>query len=248
VCLSNISINYVNQKKTGIVFTPAPPYNVYTIAGCGFGATPGKIYLQGGSGAFPSHSGRLRLVATSWTEHGIVARLDSSITHELDQKNISLVVETSGGGRAQSDGSSFYAVRGLPYQLSSIPRDNVTLFIADNPMFTSPSGTDFGLNGCTAAVYRQGPKGNPGQDDFKLKFVPGFAVESAQLLVSLPKPNAIDQADASQFNVTPSQVQVNGNDVKVNVAYYPEGSSTMFLYGLKIWVTGPAGVDPFTGQ
>ena len=254
-CLAATSIIAVNQKKTGVVFTPNPTYNLYTITGCGFVSTAGKIYLQGGAGTFPAHSGKIALnKIRSWSEHLIVAEVDPTVTGELDQSNISLVVETGNGGRAQADGFSFYAARGPQFPLGAIPRSAVcSTQITDmngwcdagvvraGGTLVTPCGT-WGITDCGAEVFRQGPMVNQQMvqvDHYTPKLKPGFVLSAAVVLLGTIQN---DMGKVTTSNYLP---KFSGNTVLVTEPIYamPNLPTQLYsLYGIKLYVIGPAGI------
>lgn len=134
VCLNKAVITAVNGKEApqvpfvggmvpggvvaavgvdaGVAFTPG---NHYIISGCGFGTTPGKIYLLG---QFPAHGGEIILGpyhafgtplgwGSHWSDQQIDAEIDPSLSGEAFQKGITLVIETSTGAKLQAYGFSF---------------------------------------------------------------------------------------------------------------------------------------------
>ena len=254
-CLTATSIIAVNQKKTGVVFTPNPTYNLYTITGCGFGSAAGKIYLQGGAGAFPAHNGKIALnKIRTWSEHLIVAEVDPTVTGELDQSNISLVVETSNGGRAQADGFSFYAVRGPQFTLGAIPRSAVCStaltdmngwcdagVVRAGGTLVTPCGT-WGISDCGAEVFRQGPMVNQQMlqvDHYTPKLKPGFVLSAAVVLLGTIQN---DMGKVTTSNYLP---KFSGNTVLVTEPIYamPNNPTQLYsLYGIKLYVIGPAGI------
>ena len=253
-CMAATSIIAVNQKKTGVVFTPNSTYNLYTITGCGFGSAAGKIYLQGGAGAFPAHSGKIALnKIRTWSEHLIVAEVDPTVTGELDQSNISLVVETSTGGRAQADGFSFYAARGTQFALTQIPKSQYCSvsalaengwcpagFVTDNGAILSPCGS-WGLTDCTAEILRQNPQVNPQYpqaDHYTPKLKPGFVLSAAVVILGTMQ-------SGGNSVVGTYQVKFSGNSLIMNAPIYPmpnNPSAFYSLYGVKLYVIGPAGI------
>jgi hypothetical protein len=189
------AIATVNQKTSGVVFTPQPEYNHFTITGCGFGKTPGKIYLQAGPGGFPAHGGRVTLYpidgmswGNHWSDRFIEARVDPNLKGELDQSNITLVIEPASGPRTQATGSSFYALRGQPILLQSVPQSSITLYPKYSPYYLSPDASSFGTTPVTLSVFRSGftdadyhnPSACCRPDDIKFNLKPGFTVDSSQ--------------------------------------------------------------------
>lgn len=101
--------------SSNVIFTPGKHY---IISGCGFGTTPGKIYLLG---QFPAHGGKIMLEpfhasATSlrnltwgsqWSERQIDAEIDPRLSGELSESHIALVIETSTGATLRAFGLNF---------------------------------------------------------------------------------------------------------------------------------------------
>ena len=253
ICMPNVtSIAAVNQKKTGVVFSPTSMYNIYTIAGCGFGTTPGRVYLQGGPGAFPAHNGRLNFVVRTWTDRGIVATLDPSIAGELDQNNLTLVVETS-SGKGQSGPHSFFAVRSQPVAIAALPK---SAYCASQPasLYSCPAGLapiggaiiapcgEWGLTDCSIEVFRQNPFASPTQpqvDQYKPKLKPGFVLSSIVVQIGTIA-NDLGKVDIRTLNPT-----INGNQVFLRMPVTRDAMGGYdSLYGVKFFVIGPAGVNP----
>lgn len=238
VCLSMTSIVAVNQKKTGVIFTPDSRYNLYTVNGCGFGNTQGagKLYLDAGPGGFPAHSGKIGFKIRTWTDHLIVAMVDPTVTGELDQNNVSLAVDTAMGGHAQANGFSFYAVRGPQMQLPHIPEADAS----GVGSFVSPCGA-WGLNGCTAEFFAEGTSVYPGNhyvDNYTPKLKPGFVLTDAVVLVGYLQPD-------TSTSVNTWEPQFSGGTVKVTrqLYKYPNASFYYSLYGIRLYVVGPAGIS-----
>ncbi len=255
ICMQT-GIATINKKANGIVFTPDPQYNTYTISGCGFGANPGNIYLVGN---FPSHNGRIQLVPLQgtlwgkyWTDRFIQARVDPNVSGELDQTNVSLVVESTNGGRAQANGDSFYALRGDPILLQSLPQSMVNLNPKFGPQYLSPDlGSEAGGGGVTLTVYRTGMSDQDYKhpetccaipDDIKLNLKTGFAIESTQSHYYLGYNSFGYQLDdKGGLNGTEIQLRWYVTSASSNSAY-PDAGPFYSLYSLKIWVVGPKGV------
>jgi hypothetical protein len=236
-----LSVNQTKQGQ-GVVYSPDPSYNSYSIVGCGFGKTPGSVYLQAGPDGFPGHNGKLLFPVKlwGWTDNAILATLDPNISGELDQSNVTLVVAsgTSSNSTASASGGSFYALRGAPILLPSIPQNEASLYSLGSPWLLSPVTNYYGLNG-TLGVMRQGLPANSvaGQDDFNLKLLPGFVVDSTQTVILVSDTNS---------NVTAQSANVNGTAIIVTYPITASGSGSSAnyysLYALKIWVRGPAGI------
>jgi hypothetical protein len=172
----------------------------------------------------------------TWNDHEIIASLDPNTSGLQDWQRVALIVAAKKS--AESAQGTFRARRQIVL-LSSITQNQASLYQQGSPFFLSPVSNYYGLNG-TVAVMREGLPGPvAGQDKFTLQLSPGFVVDSTQtdLLVS--------NTDA---NVTSKPASINGNTITVTypvVAYGSSSSANYYsIYGLKIWVTGPAGVTP----
>jgi len=236
---SNLS-RTTNTTYSPIVFTPDPAYNHYTIAGCGFGTTPGQIYLSAGRSGFPAHNGRVLLVPTNgqtwgnqWSDTFIDAQVDPTVSAEFDQDNVNLIVEPSTGTPAQASGFSFYAKRGSPIPMLGFP-------IADLAVGFDLGGARNDIGDAWYAPVTQaacwcvlGPAWMVvvnhynatlrWTDKFTLNLAPGFIVDSA-------RPDSVNQQAGAE-------VTVSNNTIQVTAATPPDGS-----YFLSVWVTGPAGI------
>ena len=237
----------------GTVYSPDPQANPYTIIGCGFGNSSGTLQLEllqsqpANSGWSNSQSYQnvtqytVKFMVQSWSDHQIVASIPPNTSGIPDwssfgSNSVNLQVMARLAGYAV--GGQFVASR-QTVLLSSIPQNQASIYQAGSPYFLSPVSNYYGLNG-TAAVMRQGLAGPvAGQDQFSLKLSPGFVVDSTQtdLLVA-----------NTSSNVTSQPATINGSTITVT---YPvltanSGNSTNYysIYGLKVWVTGPAGVAP----
>lgn len=238
---SNLS-RTANPTYSHTVFTPDSTYNHYLITGCGFGNTPGSIYLTAGASSFPAHNGRVLLFPSKgqtwgnqWSDGFINAQVDPNVTGEMDESNVSLVIEPANGGSVVANGFSFYAKRGAPFPLSTgapisltgIPQGDasVALFPSGNRYWHSPPNQGDCWceleNGWVFSVERWG--GNRGTDVFDLKLRPGFVIDSAQ---------------TTETGNGTLLLGVSNTEVQVTQAY--DGFEAYFL---GIWVVGPAGIS-----
>ena len=255
ICLANMTaIRAVNQKTTGVIFTPNPTYNLYTITGCGFGTVAGKLYLQGAMGVFPAHSGKLNFKVRTWSDRAIVAELDPSISGELDQSSVNLVVETSTGGHAQAPGFSFYAVRGRPVPLTHIaPSDfcwnggtNASQCVGsylgyiEDGEFVSPCGKN-----CTVWIFIEPPIATMAIhriDRFTPKLKPGFVLSNvvAQIYANISNPEVVTACKAS----------FSGENVLINepLSHFGTGNSYFTMYSVEFYAVGPIGIDDPAGD
>lgn len=242
------TIYRVDGKTTGPSYSPDPKTNPHTIVGCGFGNGTGTMLLRllqqefqqswwgNGTDVYTATIYTVNFDTQSWNDHEIVASIDPNTSGLPDWFYVTLEVKTKLSGYAP--GGQFTALR-QPLLLTSIPQKESSLYQSGSPYFLSPVSNYYGLKG-TVAVMRQGLSGPvAGQDQFTLHLAPGFAIDSTQtdLLVS----------DTSA-NVTSKPAIVNGNTITVTypVESMPSGNSTVYysIYGLSIWVIGPAGMNP----
>lgn len=238
----------IDGKTTAPSYSPDPKTNPHTIVGCGFGngGTVSLLLLQEQSqnnGWFNSNSQTnvtlytVKFNIQSWTDHQIVASVDPNTSGVPDWSNdLELEVKTKLSGYAYA--GQFTALR-QPVLLANIPQNDSSLYQSGSPYFLSPVSNYYGLTG-TVAVMRQGLTGPvAGQDQFTLKLTPGFAVESTQTDLLISDTNA---------NVSSQPATVNGNTITVTypVVSVQSGNSTVYysIYGLKIWVSGPVGINP----
>jgi hypothetical protein len=224
----------------GVLYSPDPQANPYTIVGCGFGNSPaavvlGFFQLDGPpGGGTPVHTRNLTI--QSWNDHEIVASLDPNTSGLPDWENVALLVTAKRAG--ESSKGSFFARR-QTVLLAKIPQNQASLYQQGSPYFLSPVANYYGLDG-TLGVMRQALPGPiAGQDQFAVQLSPGFVIESTQtdLLVS-----------STSGNVASKPASISGNTITVTypVVSYGSGNSVDYysIYGLRIWVTGPAGVNP----
>ena len=260
--MQKTTIGKVNGKVKGVVFTPDPTYNLYTIIGCNFGDTQGQAHLNG-----PFAHGQVQLQIEFWTDTQIVAKVDPMISGEPDQDNVSLVVAPVSGPQVQASGFSFYAAREW-VKLTTIPQSAVTLAaVNDNggnsvqPAYIAPA-KDYA--DASAQVYRQTNGGGMfggGQDYYNFKnLARGFVTDSMWLKHS--DLNASDWADISGVQVTlyidsgfsaawdgDTGIRVNFGEQHIhvhdNIGSWNEdyGASS---YALLVAVVGPRGVDPWS--
>lgn len=238
----------IDGKTTGPNYSPDPKTNPHTIVGCGLGngGTVGLLLLQEqnqSNGWFGNDSTvnvtlyTVKFNIQSWSDHEIVASVDPNTSGVPDWSgDLGLEVKTKLSGYVY--GGQFTALR-QPVLLTSLPQTDSSLYQSGSPYFLSPASNYYGLNG-TVAVMRQGLSGPvAGQDQFTLKLNPGFAVESTQTDLLVSDTNA---------NVSSQPATVNGNTITVTypVVAAQSGNSTVYysIYGLKIWVTGPVGLNP----
>lgn len=240
-CMGPPSIAAVNKNR----FTQFTPGTHYLITGCGFGSTPGNVYL---SAPFPAHNGRLDLgpfwqvgMKRTWTGHWsdnvIDAQLDG-LSGEQDEDNVVLVVETSNGQQIQMNNVSFKAQR-LEVMLKGSPLGS-SWQVSGWGLGVSPCGAWITSN-CTLEVLRNyyGTKQTT-PDTYTVTLKPGFVVSRAVLLV-------LSDVGPTSY----AKPEVNGNQVTVNWSWTTDKQTgfTYAMYGLQIFVVGPAGItDPWVKQ
>lgn len=243
------AIYRIDGKTTGIAYSPDPRTNPHTIVGCGFGngGTVDLLLLQEESNSNGWNGNSYMNVTLytvkfnpqSWSDHEIVASVEPSTSGVPDWSNdLQLEVKTKLSGYAY--GGQFTATK-QAVLLTSIPQKESSLYQSGSPYFLSPVSNYYGLNG-TVAVMRQGLAGPlAGQDQFTLPLAPGFAIDSTQTDLLVSDTNA---------NVTTNPATVNGSTITVTypVVSVQSGNATTYysIYGLKIWVVGPVGMNPVT--
>lgn len=96
---------------TDITFRPGKNY---IISGCGFGTSAGRVYLLG---QFRAHGGEIMLEpyggslraswGSHWSDQQINAEIDPSLSGEVSQTGVQLIIETSSGVKLRAYGFSF---------------------------------------------------------------------------------------------------------------------------------------------
>lgn len=243
VCMGT-SIAGVNNSRS----TQFTPGTEYVIRGCGFGSTPGKVYL---SAPFPAHNGRLDLApywqvdmkrsqTAYWSDNVIDVQLET-LSGEPDENKVVLVVETSNGQQIQMSNVSFKAQR-VEVMVKSTPLGSSWQVGGAGTVGTGVSPCDAWVTtNCSLEVLRNyyGNK-QTSPDTYTVTLKPGFVLSRAVLLV---------MSDIGPFNY--AAPQVNGNQVTVNWGWTTDKQTgfTYSMYGLQIFVVGPAGVtDPWVKQ
>jgi hypothetical protein len=140
VCINGIGA--VDGQKSGVYFSPiAGAEGTFVIQGCGFGTTPGQVYLSGvrypGGRAMYHPMGvalgqvSFQIPANGWSDRQIVAQIDANAGGLYDTNNVTLVVKTASGQLYQATGFNFGAAYDFQ-TLTSIPQSPsaVTLQLA----------------------------------------------------------------------------------------------------------------------
>ncbi len=123
-------IGTIDGQKLGIWFSPVSgPEGTFVIQGCGFGATPGEVYLSGihypagqsrlqvhGSSLYPDRVG-FQIQPNGWSDRQITASIDPNASGVYDTNNVTLVVKTASGQQYQATGFNFAAA----YDLQTLP-------------------------------------------------------------------------------------------------------------------------------
>ncbi|HKF22063.1 MAG TPA: hypothetical protein VKE93_10860 [Candidatus Angelobacter sp.] len=266
------------------IFTPGPLFGPYTIKGCGFGWQMGNVYL---TGAFNAGKIPLQVQMTggggakkaparaSWTDTLIIVTVDPNLTGEIDQSNVTLVVEPVSGPPITKPGNDFMALRET-VELATIPQAKVQ-FTQLGPVSkgasptTAPSATlgpnppGFDLlyftpsnipTGMSAEVFRGGttvffPDGYDYYDLHPL--ATGFFVESFQLHYD-PDPTNCDADTAGargSWSATfdsKDNIRVSWKEVRCHQAWMGTYPDVWSEYALNVFVRGPRGIDPWTGK
>jgi hypothetical protein len=259
----------VSGESSPATFTTDAATNFYTITGCSFG-DPGanaKVYIY--------YQGTFRLDFTNivqWTDNGIQLSLDSTLTGISDHDNLTLVVQRADGKQATKSGFKFYAARETRH-LRYFPRDQFALWTFTtndishlSPQYESPSqvstysaNVTWQCNNCSAKkgafsnVYMQG-----NEDVWHLgKLQPGFVVENW----GLGYRDLQCGGSATLQREGTWGIKMVGSDIHAQWqgqtcvdqgcggfgqpdCFAESGSS----YFMNIIVTGPRGVDPWSGK
>ncbi|HEV2617002.1 MAG TPA: hypothetical protein VGU63_10375 [Candidatus Acidoferrales bacterium] len=124
ICRTGIAT--VDGGANGIWFSPvAGQDGEFVIQGCGFGNTPGEVYLSGvqfdpaharlivqhvGVSNSPDHV-YFQVPANGWGDRQIIAQIDANASGLYDTNNVTLNVKTASGQVYQATGMNFLAAR-----------------------------------------------------------------------------------------------------------------------------------------
>jgi hypothetical protein len=282
ICLPNIAT--ISGLPT-VVFSPAELFNPYTIKGCGFGDQVGNVYLTG-----PFYGGKIKLnvqtiggnrqhpARASWSDTGIIVTVDPNVTGELDQENVTLVIEPAGGSPIQKSGNQFLAGR-QDVPLATIPKSAVqfyngistgvggkktgsltnsgsttTTLSVTNPdlLYFTPSQNPAGLS---AEVFRGGTTSffSTGSDLFDMSgLARGFMAESFQLYQEADPTGCDDGTGHTEGNWTATwsgtNIRVAWKEFQCHWPWMGNGPDVWSDYSLSVTVKGPRGIDPWTGR
>lgn len=199
VCINGIGA--VDGQKSGVYFSPiAGAEGTFVIQGCGFGTTPGQVYLSGvhyPSGPAMYHPMGLALgqvsfqiPANSWSDRQITAQIDANASGLYDTNNVTLVVKTASGQLYQATGFNFAAAYDFQ-TLTSVPKSPsaVTLQLAkvndstggsvlpiyETPWIYSSPQHSLGVDRNRISFTFPGSYTFPGgTDTYQFHFAPGF--------------------------------------------------------------------------
>jgi hypothetical protein len=181
-------IHSVNGKSSGVVFTQDPAYNDYIIAGCGFGAQEGQVYLSGAVS-----NGRINLVVKSgqWSDTRIEAIVQPGLTGVLDGwPDLIVAPLPAGSPTAKLPNSRFYAQR-ESVLLPNIPQQYATL--ANVPVGDGSQGT--------GTLYCPGPD--------LMKLFPCIAFNAGYKIDGIS--NGVDHRNDAQSSPVSNAVDRNGD-------------------------------------
>ena len=275
ICSTDPTFRILNVSGSAdpATFTPIDQYNLYTITGCSFGDTSGKVSIYG-KGSFQEY-----FIVKFWSENSIVVSLDSNLSGLPDFDNITLVVQRNDNLQTQKPGFKFYAAR-QAVPLKKIPSSWVRLmYFPFSVQYSSPpSGPGLGPNAGSAYVsrYGDGIKYDPSVPETCLtlktycpqyvdyydfsQLAPGWTTDSFQATI---------YAQTCPFTVTYREdfgtwnwdwAENNPNNIR---GYLSDTSCSGFFagmplknyqnwtgsyYALQVWVSGPRGLDPLTNQ
>ena len=255
-------------------FTPDAKYNFYTITGCSFG-DPGpnsKVYI------YYQDIFRQDFQIQEWNENGIKLNLDPSLKGVLDQDNLTLVVQRNDGKQASKGGFKFYAARKMtllgriPQAAFSLNHFTLTNTTDLQVTYTSPSSPDVlpDVSGYTAEVSwectdcsanRDHPNFShwapSGEDIYQFKNLqPGFvATQAAMVTVDESCQGTLHREgnfglswveDDLHATWQGQTCQWSGCGGFGQPDCFGQGPGSN--YAVNVWVTGPRGVDPWTGK
>lgn len=267
-----------------VMFTPILFFNPYTIKGCGFGSQMGNVYLTGAfnAGKIPlrvqtSGGSRRAPARASWSDTAIIVSVDPKLSGELNQENVTLVVEPVGGAPIQKAGNKFLAFY-EDVTLQTIPQSAVTFFDAISASVggktttkTVNSGSVAMLSvtspdleyytpsqvpaGESAEVFRAGKTNaffSAGSDLFDFSGLSGsFQPESFQLYAGAD-PTGCDQGTGGSQGSWNAKweghnIRVTWKEFQCHNMWTGNLPEVWSSYALSVVVKGPRGIDPWTG-
>ncbi len=268
-----IRILNVSGEFSPATFTPDAKYNFYTITGCSFG-DPGpnsKVYI------YYQDIFHQNFQVQEWNDNGIKINLNPSLRGLLDQDNLTLVVQRADGKQATKNGFKFYAARDMTL-LGRIPREAFSLnhFTLTNTSdlkvtYTSPSSPNDipNISGYTAEVFWDctdcgGKADSPGfahytqagEDIYQFKKLrPGFeAMQAAMATTDISCQGQIHNEGNSGLEWVGDDLHVHWQGqtcLTSGCGGFGQPDCFVFsgsMYAVNVWVTGPRGVDPWTGK
>lgn len=253
----------VSGKSSPATFTPDSRFNFYTIAGCSFG-DPGpsaKVYI------YFQNTFHQEFQIQEWDDNAIKLQLDNNLTGLLDQDNVTLVVQRADGKQAVKNGFKFYAARQTTLLDKILQQDWSLQHFTVNDVskltsqYFSPSqhGTSFGFpTGWSAAVSWNLTFAPLQADEDVYTFhnlAPGFLPDSAQAAQIDPDCSSDDWMQRNgKFNLNwdnQNNLRIDWEGVSCTTRpslggdrFYSAGAN----YVVNVWVTGPRGVDPWSGK
>ena len=265
ICSADPTFRILNVSGSAApaTFTPIDQYNLYTITGCSFGNTSGKVSIYG-KGSFQEN-----FIVKFWSENSIVVSLDSNLSGLPDFDNITLVVQRNDNLQTQKPGFKFYAAR-QTVPLKKIPGSWVQLEKAwtdytnaeVTAQYSSPPSSPPGPGAGSSYVSRffNGEKigETSGTDyyDFS-QLAPGWTTDSFQV-TTYPQtcPFTVTyRQDFFGWNwdwamnnifVSISATSCSGFFAGMPLKNYQNWTGS--YYALQVWVSGPRGLDPLTNQ
>ena len=265
ICSTDPTFRILSVSGSGdpATFTPTEQYDLYTITGCSFGNTSGKVSIYG-KGSFQED-----FIVKFWSENSIVVALDSNLSGLPDFDNITLVVQRNDNLQTQKPGFKFYAAR-QTIPLKQIPASWVQLQRAwtdytnteVTAQYSSPPSLPPGPGAGTAYVSRffNGEKiwELSGMDyyDFS-QLAPGWTTDSFQV-TTYPQNCPFTVTYRQDFFewrwdwimnnifVSISATTCSGFFAGMPLKNYQNWTGS--YYALQVWVSGPRGLDPLTNQ
>ena len=253
----------VSGSADPATFTPTEQYDLYTITGCSFGNTSGKVSIYG-KGSFQED-----FIVKFWSENSIVVALDSNLSGLPDFDNITLVVQRNDNLQTQKPGFKFYAAR-QTIPLKQIPASWVQLQRAwtdytnteVTAQYSTPPPSPPGPGAGTAYVSRffNGEKiwelSAMDYYDFS-QLAPGWTTDSFQV-TTYPQNCPFTVTYRQDFFewrwdwimnnifVSISATTCSGVFPPMPTVNYQNWTGS--YYALQVWVAGPRGLDPLTNQ
>lgn len=248
----------VNNRTSGIVFSPAGSYH---ITGCGFGSQRGTATLRVRTTSGQTLEFDLTPKPGAWAPNAIDATLAADISGVADTQSATVVIKGNDGVEVSQEGHGFRAARERVMLTSArkswyTPAKNPWGIGAFGQPTSNDKATQFVSGGSVVDGSCQGWSSSGYQDRWTVPpadLKPGFVLDSIEVVDDVKTPNSDNDSTQTtnfgKFGVRSqggtTYVQLHGLSVYTKAVGLISGSSSCtYRYHVRNWVIGPRGVPP----